>query len=71
MMKSKDRKMISRRNLLLVLSTGSAAAIAGPIAASTEVRAFDPGEYETKSRYRETADVRAFYRTNGYETLRK
>jgi hypothetical protein len=34
-------------------------------------RAYDPGRQETGGRYRETDDVRAFYRTNGYETLKK
>ncbi|PIK72131.1 formate dehydrogenase, partial [Methylobacterium frigidaeris] len=30
-----------------------------------------PGSAETRSRYRETDHVKAFYRTNGYETLKK
>ena len=29
------------------------------------------GKDETKARYRETDHVKAFYRTNGYETLKK
>jgi hypothetical protein len=36
-----------------------------------EAQAYDPGEEETKTRYRETEHVKAFYRVNGYETLRK
>jgi hypothetical protein len=31
-------------------------------------RAYDPGNDETRPRYRETDDVKAFYRTNGYES---
>ena len=33
--------------------------------------AYDPGGDETRARYRETDHVKAFYRTNGYETLTK
>jgi len=37
-----------------------------------EARAYDPGQNERRARYREDApDVQAFYRTNGYETLKK
>jgi DMSO/TMAO reductase YedYZ molybdopterin-dependent catalytic subunit len=49
----------------------AAAAAAAPIAAATEAHAYDPGADERKARYRETDDVKAFYRTNGYETLKK
>ena len=46
------------------------AAVASPIAA-TEAEAYDPGADETRARYRETRPRKAFYRTNGYETLKK
>ena len=39
--------------------------------ASTVAQAYDPGGDETKARYRESDHVKAFYRTNGYETLKK
>ena len=52
------------------VSTVAVAAAAAPMAA-TEAEAYDPGEEETRSRYRETDHVKAFYRTNGYETLNK
>ena len=39
--------------------------------AATEAEAYDPGSEETKGRYRESDHVKAFYRTNGYETLKK
>jgi hypothetical protein len=29
--------------------------------------AYDPGSDELRARYRETDEVKAFYRTNGYE----
>jgi hypothetical protein len=36
-----------------------------------EAQAYDPGEEETRSRYQETDHVKAFYRVNGYQTLKK
>ena len=51
-------------------STAPSAAVSSPIAA-TEANAYDPGADETKARYRESDHVKAFYRTNGYETLKK
>jgi hypothetical protein len=68
-----DKKAIDRRNFLRTMggaSTVAVAAAASPIAA-TEAQAYDPGRDETKARYRESDHVKAFYRTNGYETLKK
>jgi hypothetical protein len=68
-----DKKAIDRRNFLRTMggaSTAVVAAAASPIAA-TEAQAYDPGRDETKARYRESDHVKAFYRTNGYETLNK
>jgi hypothetical protein len=68
-----SKKAMDRRNFLRNLggaSTMAVAAVASPIA-STEAEAYDPGSDETKVRYRETDHVKAFYRTNGYETLKK
>ena len=71
---SKDNKAaIDRRNFLRTVggaSTVAVAAVASPIAA-TDAQAYDPGPDETKARYRESDHVKAFYRTNGYETLKK
>ena len=72
-MTTKSNKAMDRRNFLRSLggaSTVAAAAVASPIAA-TEANAYDPGADETKGRYRESDHVKAFYRTNGYETLKK
>ncbi len=52
------------------VSTIAVAAAAAPMTA-TEAEAYDPGEEETRSRYRETDHVKAFYRVNGYQTLKK
>jgi hypothetical protein len=52
-------------------STAAAAAAALPVAVP-EAQAYDPGKQETRARYRaDSPDVQAFYRTNGYETLKK
>ena len=72
-MKRDKNKALDRRNFLRSIggaSTVAAAAIASPIAA-TEAEAYNPGNDETKGRYRESDHVKAFYRTNGYETLKK
>jgi hypothetical protein len=71
-MSDKANKAIDRRNFLRAVGGVSTAAVAAasPIAA-TEAQAYDPGGEETKARYRETDHVKAFYRTNGYETLKK
>jgi hypothetical protein len=58
---------VSRRKFFL-LSLAGGAAVSAPV---TQAEAYDPGEERTKSRYQETEHVKAFYRTNGYETLKK
>jgi hypothetical protein len=66
-------KAMDRRNFLRSVGGASSvavAAVASPIAA-TEAEAYNPGNEETKARYRESDHVKAFYRTNGYETLKK
>jgi hypothetical protein len=72
-MKEDKTKALDRRNFLRTVggaSTAAVAAVASPIVA-TEAQAYDPGREETKTRYRESDHVKAFYRTNGYETLKK
>ena len=68
-----DKKAMDRRNFFRAVggaSTAAAAAVGLPMTA-TEAQAYDPGKEETKNRYRESDHVKAFYRTNGYETLKK
>ncbi|MDB5558237.1 MAG: hypothetical protein JWQ36_1171 [Enterovirga sp.] len=71
-MKQSDSKAMDRRKFLGAVGGASSAAVAAvsPMAA-TEAQAYDPGPNETKARYRESDHVKAFYRTNGYETLKK
>jgi hypothetical protein len=73
MKRDKTEKNLDRRGFLRAVggvSTVAAAAVASPMTA-TEAEAYDPGSGEAKARYRETDHVKAFYRTNGYETLKK
>ena len=71
-MPEKPKNALDRRNFLRAVGGASTAAVAAatPIAA-TEAQAYDPGSEETKARYRETDHVKAYYRTNGYVTLKK
>jgi hypothetical protein len=69
-----DEAGLGRRQFFRALGGGTAAAAAAVASVPltpTEAKAYDPGNAETRSRYRETDHVKAFYRTNGYETLKK
>lgn len=63
-----DKQTTSRRCFLKTLALAPPAATL-TIASAAPAEAYDPGAEETRARYRETDDVQAFYRTNGYETL--
>lgn len=67
----KEDRLVNRRSLLQ--GFGSTAASAAALAALDvqSAQAYNPGPEESRARYRETDHVRAFYRTNGYETLQK
>jgi hypothetical protein len=72
-MTRKTDKAIDRRNFFRTVGGASAVAVAAaasPLTA-TDAEAYNPGNEETKARYRESDHVKAFYRTNGYETLKK
>lgn len=69
-----DRKdQVGRRQFFRALGGGTVAAAGALVSplSTTEAQAYDPGSAETKARYRESDHVKAFYRTNGYETLKK
>lgn len=73
-MQEKQTQAIDRRNFLRALGGASTAAAAAAVTTvvPTEAQAYDPGEEETRQRYQPDApDVQAFYRTNGYESLKK
>jgi hypothetical protein len=68
-----DGKGVDRRGFFRSIGGASAlaaTAVASPLLA-TEAEAYDAGADERRARYRESEDVKAFYRTNGYETLKK
>ena len=67
----KSRAALNRRNFLGAVGGATTVAAAASPLASTEAEAYDPGREQTKARYRESDHVKAFYRTNGYETLKK
>ena len=66
---------IDRRSFIRTMGSGSAVAAvaaAAPLVSATDAQAYDPGAEERRARYRaDSDDVKAFYRTNGYETLKK
>jgi hypothetical protein len=64
---------MDRRKFFGAVGGASSVAVAAAVSplTVTEASAYDPGQEETKARYRETEHVKAFYRTVGYETLKK
>ena len=72
-MDDKRQTAINRRSFFGVFGGASTAAVATAVATLSpgEAHAYDPGEEETRTRYQETDHVKAFYRVNGYETLKK
>lgn len=71
MMRQDPKGTLGRRDFFRALGGSTvvaAAAVASPIGAG-EAQAYDPGNDETRARYRVSDDVKAFYRTNAYETL--
>ena len=74
-MSSAGKDLPGRRRFLRAVgsvSTVAVAATAAPLASVDEAQAYDPGREELRARYRaDSPDVQAFYRTNGYETLKK
>jgi hypothetical protein len=63
---------MDRRRFLRAAGAASAGAGAlAHIASPEPAQAYNPGQDERRARYRESEDVKAFYRTNGYETLKK
>ncbi len=71
-MTGKTDKAIDRRSFFRTVggaTSVAAAAVAAPLAATDA--AAQASDDERKARYRESDHVKAFYRTNGYETLKK
>jgi hypothetical protein len=65
--KQKKGEALDRRGFMKAFSLGGAAAAASVAPGLVqEASAYDPGNEETRARYRETEHVKAFYRTNSY-----
>ena len=74
-MSSGTNKALGRRRFFRAVGSASTVAIAAtaaPLVDTEEAQAYDPGRDELRARYRaDSPNVKAFYRTNGYETLKK
>lgn len=74
-MSSAEKDVPNRRRFLRAMgsaSTVAVAATAAPLTSIDEAEAYDPGRQELRTRYRaDSPHVQAFYRTNGYEALKK
>jgi hypothetical protein len=73
MMADGKAKAMDRRKFFGAVGGASTVAVAAAVSplTVTEAVAYDPGTDETRARYRESDHVKAFYRSVGYETLKK
>jgi hypothetical protein len=61
----RERKALGRRDFLRTLGAGATVAVTAPLA--SEARAdTENNDEKRKARYRESADVKNFYRVNRY-----
>jgi hypothetical protein len=70
---ARANESLDRRHFLGTTVRTSMVAVAALVwpAGAPEAQAYDPGAKEGGARYHESDHVNAFYRTNGYETLKK
>jgi hypothetical protein len=66
-MTDQKRQTVDRRRFLLGVGLGATAVATSQIGTALPAHAYDPGPDETKSKYRETDHVKAYYRVNSYE----
>jgi hypothetical protein len=64
-MKAQDKITVGRRHLLRVLGIGAAAAATGPLATEA-VADSESDDEKRKARYRESDEVKTYYRVNRY-----
>ena len=64
-MKVERKATLGRRQFLRALGLGAAATAAAPLATEA-IADSETNDEKRKSRYRETEDVKAFYRVNRY-----
>lgn len=67
----RDRAGFNRRSLLRGVAGASLATGVASLATSDQAQAYAPPGDEARARYRESDHVKAFYRTNAYETKKK
>jgi hypothetical protein len=67
----RERGEFSRRNLLKGAAGASIASGVAVVVSTNSADAYSPPGDEARARYRESDHVKAFYRTNGYETKNK
>lgn len=67
----RERVGFSRRHVIRGAAGASAAAAVAGVGPTQEAQAYDPGEEQTRARYRESDHVKEFYRNNRYETQSK
>jgi hypothetical protein len=70
-MRSSTPQTCDRRTFLQTLGSASTAAVVVVVAPISRAEAYNPGQGETAARYRETEHVKTFYRTNGYEGVKR
>jgi ribosomal protein L12E/L44/L45/RPP1/RPP2 len=61
----RERKAVGRREFLRALGAGATAAAAVPLAGAARADT-ESNDEKRKSRYRETEEVKTFYRVNRY-----
>lgn len=64
----RDRAGLNRRGLLRGAAGASAGAGLAAVAGADQAQAYNPGQDEIRSRYRESEHVKAFYLSNRYES---
>jgi secreted PhoX family phosphatase len=65
-MKQREKTTVGRREFLRVLGAGAGAAAATAVPLASSAVAAESEQEMKKARYRETEDVKTFYRVNRY-----
>ncbi|MBV8089724.1 MAG: formate dehydrogenase [Alphaproteobacteria bacterium] len=64
-MKAQDRTMVGRRNFFRLLGAGAAAGATAPLVREAAADS-EPEDDKRKPRYRESDEVKTYYRVNRY-----
>ena len=63
---TEEKKGLRRRHLFGALGAAAAAAVAGPLATEKAVADSENDQEKRKARYRESDEVKTYYRVNRY-----